>query len=125
MANPLLAVVAVLPLLEGIIVPLRIPAPAAVLDHTGIAVVGEPASLFDQRLGVVVIRSAHEDSGKRAVGLGEIDVGGEVDAVTHGYFYIKAHLHRVVGWHCWLLIHVLVASLPPTDYPPSRRLNRG
>ena len=106
--NPGLGVVAVLRLRdEGRPGTVGIPASAHVLDHAGVAGVGQRASLADVVVRCVVVGGADQDGGDSRVGgfaraTRVINVGREMDAVAHPDSAVDLNLDGAGGGHVWV-----------------------
>ena len=95
-ADPLLGIVAVLDL-EPEWIPLarRVPAAAHVLAYRRIPAGREVHAILHHVLVVVVVWSPDQDRGRWPVNVGQVDVCGELDPVSHGDIHPEHHLHTV------------------------------
>ncbi len=111
LADPFLGVVAVVAFPKRVVVAIGIPAAAAVLDHADVAGVGQEVPLLDHGVHVVAVGRSHQYGGKRALCPRKVDIGGEVDTVTHGNLDVQAHFDRVVGAHQHSITDISTGSL--------------
>ena len=84
--DPLDGVISVPPLAEiEMELPVRVAPPAHVLQHDRVAVAHEVLHLVAREHRGLEVGAADQDGGEAAVGVRQPHVGGEFDAVAHGY----------------------------------------
>ena len=97
--HPLLGVVAVLSFAERVELAVRIPPPAAVLNHARVTGGRQPPPLFDQRVVVVAVGGTDQHGRHRRRAARPIDVRRQEHTVAHRHLHVQLHGDVVRSHH--------------------------